>query len=552
MATVHSYVRFSTIEQADGDSLRRQLERTIQFCEKHNHTLSDLNLRDLGKSSFRKKNLKNSALATFLELIESGEINEGDILLVEAIDRLSRSGVRTTQEIINKIFKAKVNIAILFPIEQVFEHDSKNQLIDAIVLAAYADLAHQYSMRLSDFGKSWWVSQRKQAQENRKAIAAVIPYWIERDEETFLINEEKANIIRLIYQMAIDGNGGNKIVEYLNGKMIPSPRGKQWNKTYVREVIRQRLTLGEIQFHELDDTGKRVSTGEVLANYYPPIIDEETWIKANAAMDNRTQERGPSGNYIPLFTGLVINVNDDSPANIYSYTRISKGKRKLERRLKSVSAIQKAPGADTATIDLESFEQIILSIVRHLDPKKFSTDKKAEKELQLKLAKLKRIKKSLASMKSDILSGDGDWDFAKNAMKEADIERQDLEDEIRKITAQTSNDMPTKIKQIIALDGQDRIKLREALKSIIENIYILPKKSGTNRRDPIICAIQVVYRTGERQSLIFSKSEGLAGVELPNLESSNDEFRDGLIAQWEELKAQDKINVFINQNNNTK
>jgi hypothetical protein len=48
-----SYVRYSSIGQSNGDSVRRQSEATESYCRKHGLTLTDkYRLQDSGKSAF--------------------------------------------------------------------------------------------------------------------------------------------------------------------------------------------------------------------------------------------------------------------------------------------------------------------------------------------------------------------------------------------------------------------------------------------------------------------------------------------------------------------
>ena len=56
-----SYIRFSTPAQALGDSLRRQLERTRDYCLKHNLTL-DETLTDAGLSAYRAQHIESGHL----------------------------------------------------------------------------------------------------------------------------------------------------------------------------------------------------------------------------------------------------------------------------------------------------------------------------------------------------------------------------------------------------------------------------------------------------------------------------------------------------------
>ena len=116
MTTAFSYVRFSSAEQAKGDSLRRQTERASEYCLRRGWTLDDtLALRDLGVSAFRGKNAAVGNLRTFLDAIKSGKVVPSSVLLVESFDRISRQGIDEGYDLIKSILKAGVHIVTLSP-----------------------------------------------------------------------------------------------------------------------------------------------------------------------------------------------------------------------------------------------------------------------------------------------------------------------------------------------------------------------------------------------------------------------------------------------------
>ena len=559
MTIVHSYIRYSTPEQARGDSERRQLDRASEFCRKHNFTLSDLKFEDLGRSGFRKKNLKDSALAAFLVAIKQNRVKEGDILLVEAIDRLSRSGVRATQKLINEIHEAKVDIAIIFPQEQIFRHESKNPLIDAIVLAAYADLAYQYSARLSDFGKDWWQERRKEAVESGKAIPAVIPWWLERKGNKFVIIEDRAETVRSIYKKAIAGKGGATICKELNEEGIAAPRREYWNKTYVRDVIRDRRTRGEMQFREIGKDGKPEEIGDIVKNYYLEIVSETMWEQANAALDKRKSERGPSKGFVNLFQGLVWNVNDNCPANVYTYQqpRRKGGKtthKVTVRRLKSQQATNNVPGADHATIDLETFEYCVLWCLEGINPAAIMGEEPGIDERRSKVAKLERVTKNLNAMRDDFQSGEVEYSILKEDVKRLASQKLALEKEVRLLDAQnkqSSHKSLINILEIAVNHPHKRIELRNEIQSLVEKIFVMPVKTGSHRSDPVIAACQIVFKDEHRQSFVFEKPRGthrkdktipavrvMSGVKMCNLESTSKRWREStFLKEWEKEKA---------------
>src|SRR5262245_16545955 len=93
----YSYIRFSSPDQARGDSLRRQTEAAADWCRRHSARLDiATTLHDLGKSAYtgqHRKNPDRHALAAFLKLVESGKVPRGSFLVVESLDRLSREDI---------------------------------------------------------------------------------------------------------------------------------------------------------------------------------------------------------------------------------------------------------------------------------------------------------------------------------------------------------------------------------------------------------------------------------------------------------------------------
>ena len=62
----YSYVRFSTPEQAEGDSFRRQTEQARAYAQRHGLDLDQtLTYQDLGRSGFDGSNAQRGALRAF-------------------------------------------------------------------------------------------------------------------------------------------------------------------------------------------------------------------------------------------------------------------------------------------------------------------------------------------------------------------------------------------------------------------------------------------------------------------------------------------------------
>src|ERR1017187_2160536 len=114
MARAYSYIRFSTPEQAEGDSFRRQTELSEEYALKHKLVFDrSLNLRDEGLSAFKGDNRKKGALAVFLRAVETGLVKRGSFLLVESLDRLSRDTLSVQMTLFMELVNAGLNVVTL-------------------------------------------------------------------------------------------------------------------------------------------------------------------------------------------------------------------------------------------------------------------------------------------------------------------------------------------------------------------------------------------------------------------------------------------------------
>ncbi|GHE69011.1 hypothetical protein GCM10019059_30840 [Camelimonas fluminis] len=94
----YSYLRFSTPEQAKGDSFRRQTALAQEYAVRHGLELADLTFHDLGVSAFRGANAETGRLGDFKRAVEDELVQPGSYLLVESLDRVSRQAARKARE----------------------------------------------------------------------------------------------------------------------------------------------------------------------------------------------------------------------------------------------------------------------------------------------------------------------------------------------------------------------------------------------------------------------------------------------------------------------
>ncbi|MDX8406730.1 MAG: recombinase family protein [Mariprofundus sp.] len=298
----YSYIRFSSPEQLKGDSLRRQLEASRTYAEQHGLTL-DESLRDIGVSAFRGKNSTEGALRKFIELVEAGRIEKGSILILESLDRLSRQQVFSALSLFSSLLSAGIEIVTLAD-NQHYTAESINDVGQLMFSLISMSRSHEESAMKSKRSAASWENRRRQATETKKPTTGQTPHWLRlsSDKERFEIIEEHAEIIRSIYAQCIAGVGRRNLASRLNKSGIkPIGKAKMWHMSYIARVINSRSIIGEYQ-----PTKGGEPIGEVITGYYPAIVSEQTFYKAQAAQKSRWRNNsGRKGlSFSNLFTGM--------------------------------------------------------------------------------------------------------------------------------------------------------------------------------------------------------------------------------------------------------
>lgn len=308
----YSYIRFSSIEQGKGDSLRRQMQQTREYCLRNNLQLDEnLTMKDLGLSAYHGIHKSKGALSAFLKMVEERKIDKGSVLIVESLDRLSREEISEALTQFMNILNAGIKIVTLID-QQEFTNESINKNPFQLMLSiAEMQRANSESEIKSHRLKASWENKRKQAAEAKQPMTKIAPSWLElNNENKFVLNKEACKAIELIFQKRLAGKGAERIAKELN--QLPDiwkPKSCAWRKSYVTKIIENRAVIGELALYK-KQAGKRIPTGEVVKNYYPAAVDVDLFNAVqNVNQNNRKVNGGNLGGKIGanrnLFTHLV-------------------------------------------------------------------------------------------------------------------------------------------------------------------------------------------------------------------------------------------------------
>ena len=289
-SVAYAYSRFSTKEQAQGDSGRRQKDNAQAFADAEGSSLE--HLLDPGISAFHGRNQIIGQFSVFLEAVRARRLGPNPILLIENFDRISREVIEEAQSLFLELINAGATIVTL--------HNGKRYakgmgLVDIMTALIEMDVAHQHSAKLS--------MRVREAVEARRKAGGIIhnrsscPGWLTIDPKRtrFEHNPERIKLIKEMFARAQKGEGARAIARAFNSRYEPTwTKAKYWREKMIHDVLHTKAVLGEFK-------GK--------AGYFgSPVVTPEEWATVNDPTTRRAQGRG-NGVIMEhnLFAGFIVS-----------------------------------------------------------------------------------------------------------------------------------------------------------------------------------------------------------------------------------------------------
>ena len=305
----YSYVRFSTSKQELGDSLRRQVSMAEEYCSKHGLELHPVSYRDLGVSAFKRKNVERGALAAFIDAVKTGKVAKDSYLIIEQFDRLSRAEVDVALKLLLDLVHSGIKLVTLVD-GKTWDREAVKDIGNLILAIVFMSRANNESAAKADRLSQVWNTKKNAALESGKIMSRECPRWltVNDDKSAFIVLEDRAESVRKVYDMRIGGHGVVSIVNRANKEKWPVPgKGDTWHTSLVGRLLKNRALLGEYQPYKISpENDKRVPVGEVVQGYYPAIIDEQAFLRAQAVRERKGEFPGRRDiNYRNWLQGLL-------------------------------------------------------------------------------------------------------------------------------------------------------------------------------------------------------------------------------------------------------
>lgn len=281
----YSYIRFSTKRQAKGDSLMRQLDKSREYAAANGLDLQEVTFEDLGVSAFDRSNVTRGALAAFIAAVESSAIERGSSLLVESLDRLSRSDLMDAVALLSRLVKLGVRVVTVVD-GRVLDEETVKEPMNVVYAVLVFIRANEESATKADRVKK----AHKRKRDNRSSFAfGQGPGWLRPNASRtgWEPVPALAESVVKVFKYAAKGYGATAIARIANREGWPVPaRAKDWHKTLPIKLVHNRRVLGEFEPQTKAGTA-RIPTGELWESYYPAVIDKDLFDQANAAVERR-------------------------------------------------------------------------------------------------------------------------------------------------------------------------------------------------------------------------------------------------------------------------
>jgi DNA invertase Pin-like site-specific DNA recombinase len=305
MALAYSYIRFSSKKQELGASLKRQLELAQAYAAEHKLTLDDHSYRDLGVSAWKGKHRTEGKLGMLLAALEAGVIKKGAYILIEALDRLSREDVDDALRQFLNIIHYGVTVVTLADQREYSKaqtrRDGGMSLMQSIM---YMGQANADNERKSQRVKDAW--DRKYALMRQGIVATgMSPSWLKpgpkRRVDDWIVDKKKADVVRLIFDLALSGHGTPSIARKLNQDSVPTMvNAPMWSFAIVAAILKNPAVTGVFR--------RKDSNDQPIIAYYPPLITETKFQLTQSLINKRR--------WIPQ--NSVDKDNTESAANLFA------------------------------------------------------------------------------------------------------------------------------------------------------------------------------------------------------------------------------------------
>lgn len=486
-----AYIRYSSAMQADSDSIDRQTSPLEAFKSRFGVSVEEI-YTDEGVSSFRGDNIKKGRFSEILEKIESEEIRDGDFLVIESIDRISRQALNKTATTLYSILEKGIKIYTTTDERLYSIHDKSRDLENYLMIGLIAKRANEESETKSKRRHSAWNKAKRLAEEEGKIFSTKqnTPYGLEVFESKFYIVEEEAEEIRFIIEN-LKYEGVNSTIKKLN-----KWSKRKWQSKHIGHFMKNQYIRGAYRAQKREN-GKKIHE-RYIEDYYPKIVSDTSFHEAVKAMKSRETKKeygNRSKGNLNIFKNCIkcsdcgstmIFMKNKNPRGVwYSYYSCERKKERKEgcedqsMRAEYVIALflSELEIRLEHKIGIDEKDKLIYEIMKPTESKQeIQNFNIKNEELEKKKAELKNLENTA----NELAEKAPTYIFRKMSIIEEDVK--ELKNEIKNIETKKTESLNIysfeELKKLVYTEN-GRLKLNRFLKN--RNIKIVVKYNRKNR-----------------------------------------------------------------------
>lgn len=262
------YARYSSERQTE-QSIEGQLHKCYEYANANNLTILDTYI----DRAMTGTNDKRTAFQQMLT--DSEKKSSWEVVLVYAIDRFGRNSIEIA---VNKQRLKKNGKILISATQRTSENIDGTKNLDGILLEnVYIGLAEYYSAELSQK----IVRGQYESLSKGNYIGGPLPFGYRVENKKIVIDEDRAAIVREIFNKYINGKTVPQIVDELTEKGI-FYKGKPFVLNTVYNMIKSERYAG-IYYYK----------NTFYGNIFPPIICKETFDKMQVILEQN--KKGTTG-----------------------------------------------------------------------------------------------------------------------------------------------------------------------------------------------------------------------------------------------------------------
>lgn len=278
---VCAYVRVSTDSLQQEDSLENQTTYFNGFITANPEWEFVGIYSDQGISGYKENR------PGFQKMIEDARAGNIDLIVVKSISRFARN----TETVLKFTRELKsIGVGIFFELQNINTLSGAGELM-LTILAAFAQ------------AESEGASANAKMTYKRKFESGIPAHGLESTfgykanaQGDIVVDEEKAAVVRQIFDLAEQGIWPSKIKQYLNKNGVPGCAGGDWDDTAVFRVLHNVSYKGDLILQKTyrDSRRKqRKNEGQVdqwyIAENHQPIVPPDQWDKVQEILQKRSE-----------------------------------------------------------------------------------------------------------------------------------------------------------------------------------------------------------------------------------------------------------------------